>query len=471
VTASPVSLSNVKSGAGSPARSIATSKRAIGVVRVSRVGGRDGERFVSPSEQAERIAAACERDGLRLVDTLREDDVSGGAPLERRPGLRRAVELVEAGEADVVVVAYFDRLVRSLTVQAEVVSRVEQAGGQIVAVDVGQVTNGSSAQWLSGTMLGAVAEYARRVTAERTQDAKRRAVERGVPPFPNVPPGYRQRDDGRLEPHPAEAVVVADAFRLRAEGATVMEVRDYLREHGIERTFHGTQALLGSRIVLGELRFGKLLNTAAHPAIVDADTWAAVQKVRLPRGRRAKSERLLARLGVLRCGTCGSRMVIGSTTLKSGERYYMYRCPPIGDCPKRVAISADRAEGAVVHAVQELLEGMRGTATFSDSVDQAARALDKADQDLAAAVQAFTGLDDVAAAREKLTALRQTRDEARDRLAELQAAVAPAVTVTAADWHHLTLDEQRALIVAVVAEAVVAPGRGTDRIAVHPRGE
>jgi hypothetical protein len=61
-------------------------KRAIGVVRVSRVGGRDGEQFVSPSEQRERIAAACDGDGLHLVDTIEELDVSGGTPLERRAG-------------------------------------------------------------------------------------------------------------------------------------------------------------------------------------------------------------------------------------------------------------------------------------------------------------------------------------------------------------------------------------------------
>lgn len=71
-------------------------KRAVGVVRVSRVGGRDGEQFVSPSEQAERIRTACERAGLELVDTIEELDVSGGASLEKRHGLRRAVEMVEA---------------------------------------------------------------------------------------------------------------------------------------------------------------------------------------------------------------------------------------------------------------------------------------------------------------------------------------------------------------------------------------
>jgi hypothetical protein len=44
---------------------------------VSRVGDRDGERFVSPSE---RIRTACERDGLELIDTLDHRKV---------PGLRR----------------------------------------------------------------------------------------------------------------------------------------------------------------------------------------------------------------------------------------------------------------------------------------------------------------------------------------------------------------------------------------------
>jgi DNA invertase Pin-like site-specific DNA recombinase len=469
---SPVSARKRKSGASSPSRSTrAPSRRAVGVVRVSRVGDRNGERFVSPAEQRERIASACERDGLELVDVLEELDVSGGAPLARRPGLRRAVELVEQGEAEVVVVAYLDRLVRSLGVRAEVVDRVEKAGGAILAVDVGQVTNGSAGQWLSGTLLGAVSEYARRVTAERTADAKRRAVERGVPPFPNIPPGYRQAKDGRLEPHPKQAAVVAEAFRLRADGATVMEVREHLRRYGIERSYHGVQALLGSRIVLGELRFGQTVNPDSHPAIVDSGTWQRVQRMRSPRGRRPKSERLLARLGVLRCGTCGSRMVTG-TTVQNGKTYGFYRCPPVGDCPRRVTISADVAERVVVDRVRELLEGVSGTATIADGTTEAERELASREQELEAAVLAFSGLEDVDAARERLTAMRDERDRARDRVDELRAAAVPAVTICASgDWDLLTLEEQRALIRAVVQRADVAPGRGPDRVSVHPVGE
>lgn len=466
MTDSPASDTAVKSGAKSPSRTKrAPLRRAVGVVRVSRVGARSGEQFVSPSEQAERIRAACVRDGLELVEAFEELDVSGGAALAKRPGLRRAVKMVEAGEADVVVVAFFDRLVRSLKVQLEVAERVEAAGGQIVALDVGEVGVGATGK-LTAQFLGAVAEYHRNVTAERTSEAKRRAIARGVPTFSKIPPGYQRREDGTLELHAKEAAAVAKAFRLRADGMTVMDVRDYLRRHGIERSFHGTQAILTSRMYLGELRFGELVNTASHPAIVDADTWARVQRMKSPRGRRPKSERLLARLGVLRCGTCGSRMVVG--TAHHGQ-YGLYRCPPIGDCPQRVTISADVAEAAVAEKVRELLADVKGTATVGGATEQAERDYSQAEAELAAAVEAFTGLEDVAVAREKLQALREIRDQARDRLDELQAAQAPAVTVTAANWDDLTLDEQRALIRAVIDRAEVAPGRGADRLTVVAR--
>lgn len=471
MTVSPASLSKSNSGAASPSATKKGSslRRAIGVVRVSRVGDRDGERFVSPSEQRDRIEAACARDGLTLAEVVDELDVSGGAPLDRRPGLSRALDLIEAGEAEVLVVAYFDRLFRSLAVQAEVVERVERAGGAILAVDTGALTGTSAGSWLSGTMLGAVSEYARRVTAERTQDAKRRAVARGVAPFPNLPPGYRRAADAKLEVDPKPAKAVAEAFRLRASGATVMDVREHLRRNGIARSFHGTMSLLASRVVLGELHFGDLVNVDSHPAIVDAETWGRVQRMSVSRGRRAKSERLLARLGVLRCGTCGSRMVVG-TANNSG--YYLYRCPPNGDCPRRVTISADIAEQAVVAAVRAALADVTGSASGAEGVQDAERDLERSEHDLDAAVAAFSGLEDVTATRERLHALRDARDAARDRLDDLRAAAAPTITITAGeDWDMLSLDAKRAIIRVVVESATVAPGRRADRITVETRGQ
>src|SRR5262249_30597805 len=141
-------------------------RRAVGVVRVSR----ESDDAVSPDEQAKRIKQACTRDELELVEIFRESNVSGGSPLERRHRLLRAIELIEIGQADVVVVSYFDRLVRSLAVQAEILGRVERAGGAVVAVDVGEVRSDTASRWLSSTMLGMVAEYHRRASGERTRE-------------------------------------------------------------------------------------------------------------------------------------------------------------------------------------------------------------------------------------------------------------------------------------------------------------
>ena len=440
-----------------------TKRRAVGIVRVSRLKGREGETFASPEQQRERIAAACERDNLKLAHVYSEMDVSGGTPLEKREGLRAAVEAVEAGQAEVICAAYFDRLVRSLKVQHELIERVERAGGQVLAVDIGQVTNGSAGQWLSGTLLGAVSEYQRRTTAERSVEAQRRAVARGVAPFPRIPAGYERGADGVLVP--SERVpAVAEAFRLRAEGATIEEVREHLRANGIKRSWHGVHAMLRNRTVLGEINFGKLVNTEAHEPIVDAETWQKAQRTVL-RGTRLVSKRLLARQGVLRCGTCGARMVI-STQSHNGRTYCYYRCPPMGDCEQRAAISADAAEQAVSDHVRATLGDIEGRASAQANVRDAEGDLERAQGDLDAAIRTLADFSDEPAARDRLTQLRDERDEAQRRLEQIGGG-AVAVTINAAtDWEQLTLDERRALVRATVDQATVAPGRGAERITI-----
>ena len=45
-------------------------KRAIGIIRVSEVAGRGGDRFHSPATQREIIERDCERLGLQLTQTM-----------------------------------------------------------------------------------------------------------------------------------------------------------------------------------------------------------------------------------------------------------------------------------------------------------------------------------------------------------------------------------------------------------------
>ncbi len=53
-----------------------TRTKAIGYVRVSRVGGRGADSFLSPELQRQSIERVCQREGLTLVGVLEELDRS-----------------------------------------------------------------------------------------------------------------------------------------------------------------------------------------------------------------------------------------------------------------------------------------------------------------------------------------------------------------------------------------------------------
>lgn len=442
------------------------SKRAVGIVRVSVTGGREGERFVSPDEQRDRIKAVCARDGLTLIAVHEELDVSGGKPLAQRPGLGAAVETIEAGKAEVVAAAYFDRLFRSLSTQAEVIERVEKAGGQVLAVDVGRVTNDSAGQWLSGTMMGAVSEYYRRSIKERSGEGQARAVARGAVMWSRVPLGYLRRDNGTLEPDPQTVPLVRRVFEMRVSGATVPSIRTMLRGRGVVRSPRGVQVMLASRVYLGEIHFGKLVNLSAHEPIIDRELWNRVQRMMVPRGRQPKSGALLARLNVLRCGSCGARLTAAVMPQQGG--YPIYRCPSSSVCARGVVISGRIAEDVVSTTVRDALRDAQGRASMAENAQEAVSALERAQTDMDAALRSFavTGLENETAAVERLAELRQVRDEAQARVDQIGPEAAR--TVTTADWDELSLVGRRDLIRATVESAVVAPfGRGAERITVN----
>ncbi|HYW86803.1 MAG TPA: recombinase family protein [Chloroflexota bacterium] len=448
-------------------------RRAIGIVRVSQVNGREGDRFISPDEQRDRIVSTCQANGLQLIGVHSEMDVSAGNPIERRPGLRAALAAIEARQADTVVVAYFDRLFRNLRVQAEVVERVEAAGGSVLTADVGEVRANTAGSRLSSTLLGAVAEYQRLVTRERTNEARRRAIARGTPATATILPGYRKTADRRLVVDEDEAAVVRQAFELRAADGSWRTVRDFLSEHGIVRSLGGVMKLLSSRTVLGELRHGEYVNENSHPAIVSREIWERVQRRgHDPRG--PKSTRLLAHVGgILRCGSCGGHLS-ASVEYPRKRRYETYRCAGlVRRCSYRVAIAGKVLDQAVkVEACRVLaLAEEKRTASTSVELEEAKRVVEQCQETLNRHIEALDDLGDVPTAKRKLAEDRRQLEEARVRVDELERLARVTWTAyAAADWDTpgaMTLDDRRALIKAVIRRVIVHPGRGPERIEIE----
>src|SRR5438270_7901834 len=226
-------------------------------------------------------------------------------------------------------------------------------------------------------------------------------------------------EDGVLLVVPELAPVVREVFQRRDRGATIVELQAFLLERGIEQSVAGVASMLRSRTYLGEIHFGELHNTCAHEAIInDRALFDRVQRRTVSRGRQAKSERLLARLGVLHCGTCASRMVINS---HSGN----YRCgdTSANPCRRRAAVKADRVEEIVLDALRaySATADAHGSASRKQQIREADEAIERANAHLDDTIRQLgeLGLLGRPASQETLQKLTKTLDNAHTVRARL----------------------------------------------------
>lgn len=445
------------------------NRRAIGITRVSVEGSRHEDRLYSYTEQADAISASCELEGVDLLWVGKERAVSGGADLANRPELSRALEAVERGDADVIVAAYFDRFFRSVAVQAEVIERVERAGGELLTLDHGKLTNGTAAERLQANVVGAMSQYFREQAREKSRAGQAAAVARGAVPWARTPLGYLRRDDGTLEVNPAEVPLVVKCFEMRLAGSSYMTIRAWLREQGVERSPRGVEQLLQNRAYLGEIRFGRHENLDAHEPIVDRDLFNRVQRMKVPRGPQPKSDRLLARLRVLRCGSCDSPL--GTMKMPRQDDYPIYRCGSHNDCTGHVTIAAEPVEEWVWELVKERLRDAAGRTRAQGNTLQLVEERDVAQARLDRAVRSLAdaGLLEEPASVETLTALRAERDARQEAVDRLPSSSGLDRVVEVSD--DLPLDVRRDLVRTVVRAVHVAPSgargpRGVDRLSI-----
>jgi DNA invertase Pin-like site-specific DNA recombinase len=149
--------------------------RAIAYLRVStQEQGRDG---LGADGQRAKVTEACSSRGWELVDVA--TDVASGKSTNGRPAFQAALERLDAGDADVLVVSKLDRLSRSMLDFATLVERARSNGWTIVALDLGVDTSTPSGEMLAG-VIALFAQYERRLIGERTKDALAQAKERGI---------------------------------------------------------------------------------------------------------------------------------------------------------------------------------------------------------------------------------------------------------------------------------------------------
>ena len=150
--------------------------KLVGYVRVSTEEQADS----GAGLQAQRAALVAEaaRRGFDLVHVF-EDAGASGKAISGRPGLTAALEAVETGQADGLVVAKLDRLSRSLLDFTELMEHSRRRRWTLIALDLGVDTSTPAGEMLAN-VLAVFAQFERRLIGQRTREALAVKREQGV---------------------------------------------------------------------------------------------------------------------------------------------------------------------------------------------------------------------------------------------------------------------------------------------------
>lgn len=326
-------------------------KRAVSYRRVST--DEQADKGFSLSAQTAEIEAYATRNGFEIVADFYDDYT--GSSLDR-PGLTQARQWLKAGKADVIIALDSDRLTREPAHYMRLRDEFNQHGIELHYAKRGQVNLNDFGQMLVEDFYGRFAHEWKRKLVENCTDGRREKAEQGHVVTHGQPPyGYTEQlinGKNTLVIDESEADIVRLIFFLYAyEDKGYNLIAQSLTEAGIptradvtkytsgkkrgkcEWSIASIRRILTRQTYIGKWHYAKNSDNPIEvevPAIIDQDTWQAVQrKRRANRGGRlgARHEYLVSGRG--QCACCQSRISGQSCKWQSANSNGLilyYRC-------------------------------------------------------------------------------------------------------------------------------------------------
>ncbi|WP_187368779.1 recombinase family protein [Baekduia soli] len=450
-----------------------------GYIRVSRVGDRSGESYISPDIQRQAIERWGADRGIEIVVHEPEENVSGGTM--DRPIFNRIMGRIRADQTGGIVVYKLDRFARTLVGGLTTLNEIADARRVFASATepLFDFTTADGRMFLSMNLM--MAEYFRERTKEQWAASLEHAVGRGVHISPTLAYGYSKDSNKRLVPNHAGPSALA-AFEQRARGVAFPRIASWLNDNAPARpdgerwTARSVEAMIRRRVYLGVAHWGNQENPEAHPALVPEDTWHAAQRKVHTFSKKLKGDEVALLHGLMRCAGCRfcmSRARHGSADDMKHARFF-YRCRKhrqSGTCRSPAMIRADRQDGVEAYVERVVCAELDRLVGTYESVDDVASLADAivALTDARADLEAFR--QDTSARRrlgerwsDFLDPHLQAVDAAEMRVAELRKAARPDVTgVTSAAYLALPRNERAQVLAAMIDVVFVRRPTGRQR--------
>ncbi len=310
-------------------------RRAVAYLRVSKVGKREGDDFLSPELQQTSIEAYAKREKIDIVDVVQDIDRSGRDFRRRR--VDEIISRVRAGEVDTVLLWKWSRWGRNLQQSQIFLAQLEDAGGRVFAAEESVDEKSTYGKFTRNFFL-ALAELQSDQIGDGWKGVFASRRERGLPHNATRRFGYRYvrppgKSEGkqRYELVEEEAAVLAGAYADFVAGrVSTRRIAIGWNEKGFRTTTgrrwapQSVRSAMDNGFAAGLIRErsesarrgGKRLDSfdswreGAHPAIISSELWTAYREMRLATLEGAPARRLPkhALSGLLVCSDCGKTL-------------------------------------------------------------------------------------------------------------------------------------------------------------------
>lgn len=312
--------------------------------------------------QEEALVEYAKENNMRVVGVYRDEGVSGGKPIFKRPALAEMLEDVKADKFDMILFTKLDRYFRNVReyFKAQEILENHKVAWKAIHENYDTITaNGEMAV----TMFLAIAEAERKKTSERIKfvlDSKRKRKELAFGGFA-MPYGYTSAkdEDGirRLVKDPETEPIVQDFWdHLRKYNSSRLAGIFCNEKYSLKRVQKSWANMARNEIYTG---IYKGVEGYCEPYISRAE-WEYWKQSHLTIKKTQKPERVYLFTGLIRCPECGHTLK-GTFKTYPNDRsieYKQYRCNRSREhsCPYRRAVSQLKLEKYLLANIQTELE-------------------------------------------------------------------------------------------------------------------
>ncbi len=179
------------------------------------------------NHQVEDLKSYADKNNIRLIETFKDDGVSGSLEWHDRKGMSEMFNYIEVNQnVDGIIIYKLDRLARDLRIQENIIYDLqERKGKQIISIKEPDLDSKDITRVLFRQMLSAVAQYEKGLITMRMMNGRIKKAEKGGYAGGSPAYGYVSKDK-KLLVNKSQAEVVRFIFQLRRK----MSLREIVKE-------------------------------------------------------------------------------------------------------------------------------------------------------------------------------------------------------------------------------------------------